>query len=205
MPVKKTSAGKKPSRKKSTTKKSTQIEKDIKAAVEKIPGLIYEKVEFTEPALSQLPKEEPPKIPVDYESVKRKRFYVWLSVIAVTLMIFAMWIWNTSIFFSAAKDGSKNLVNNLKKDWQKINQEKNSELEKLIPETLETNPSTKAPLGVSSGRTQGEENLDQVLKNSLTKILNNLATSTTGTLENASTTTLNAPNANSTVSTTISL
>jgi len=162
MPVKKTSTGKKPSRKKSTTKK-TQIEKDIKAAVEKIPGLIYEKVEFTEPNLSQLPKEEPAKIPVDYESVKRKRFYVWLSVIGITIIIFAMWIWNTSIFFSAAKDSSGEFVNRVKKDWQKINQEKDSELQKLIPEKITP------------------ENLEQVLKNSLTQVLNNLATSTSST------------------------
>ena len=51
-----------------------------------------------------------------------------------------------------------------KKDWQKINQEKDSELQKLIPEKV------------------SDENLDQILKNSLIKTFNNLATSTSSTV-----------------------
>ncbi|KKQ26963.1 MAG: hypothetical protein US42_C0018G0037 [Candidatus Magasanikbacteria bacterium GW2011_GWC2_37_14] len=168
MPVKKKSTSKKSNEKKSTNKKSTehkQIKKDIKAAIEKIPGLIYEKVEFTESNLSQIPQQKlENSTPVDYETIKRKRLYVWLAVIGITILIFGMWLWNTRTFLQIAKNDSSEFVNTIKKDWQKINQEKDSELQKLIPEKV------------------SDENLDQILKNSLIKTFNNLATSTSSTV-----------------------
>ena len=75
-----------------------------------------------------------------------------------------MWLWNTRTFLQIAKNDSSEFVNTIKKDWQKINQEKDSELQKLIPEKV------------------SDENLDQILKNSLIKTFNNLATSTSSTV-----------------------
>ena len=183
MPVKKTPAAKKP-RAKKNIKTDQKIAQDIKAAVEKIPGLIYEKVEFTEPTLSQIPAQKlQTRIPLDYETAHKKRFYVWLGVIGVMLIIIALWLLNTKIFFEISSDKNTNFIDDLKKSWQKMDEEKNTDLQKFFP--TEQNTSTAAAT--------------TALKNSLMKILAQTPTSTTST---TSTLELNTESATTTSGTT---
>ena len=100
--------------------KNRKTEHDIKKAVDKIPGLIFEQVEFKSPP----PKE---KIhPADnYQIEKKKKTLVWTGVIIITLIILGMWSWNTFVKFDTLlkKDDPNSIVNQAKDSFEKTKQE----------------------------------------------------------------------------------
>lgn len=106
-------AAKKRSVKKDKKKASRRaIERGIKQAIERIPGLFVEHVDFDQKesageALENFRPHEPasfakPPAARSYmdRSHTQKRRLMWAGVFSLTLVVFVMWIWNThSVFY----------------------------------------------------------------------------------------------------------
>ena len=92
----------------STKAKKDKIEnKDIKKALDKIPGLIFEQVKFTPPPKEE--KKDKPQIQPENspKEEKKKKKLMWLGVIIITLIILLMWSWNTFINFDTLSKNKK--------------------------------------------------------------------------------------------------
>ena len=120
MPVKKQKANKK-------------VKRDIKKAVEQLPGLMVEHVKFKEiERLAELPKlpaptryeeiETHPLKALRYEndeSIRQKKIWLWTGVIIFSAIVFLMWGWNMSAAFrdSFAKK-QPGIVETAQTTWQ---------------------------------------------------------------------------------------
>jgi hypothetical protein len=83
-------------------KKSTDIEREIKEAVERIPEMIEHTMRDQED--TQEKKTRTQKI-FPAQSGEKKIYLLWASVIAVSLLIFGMWVWNLRSVFSDVSEG----------------------------------------------------------------------------------------------------
>jgi len=173
-PIKKT-AKKKTRKRKPAKKKDKEAKKEIKEAVDKIPGLIFEQVEF------EKPKKKPPtplqptfNQPQYYDAgERRKRGLMWLGVIILTVVIFVMWIWNTSSFMKdiSSQEEKTGLWEQAKEDWKDVQNKEgdNNELGELLEKETDTNK-LKAVL-------------KQTLLNLIASSTQETATTTTSTFE----------------------
>ena len=102
MPVKKN---------KKTSEKKT-LKRDIKKAVEKLPGLIVERVRLSE---SQTEKEIPPQTQQEeprsnkharMQQNPRQARWLWTGVIIFCLVIFSMWGWNMYVMITDTTEGA---------------------------------------------------------------------------------------------------
>lgn len=168
MPVKKRAVKK--SKKKALKKqKEKKLKTEIKEAVEKIPGLFFERVEFQQPKpaitapIAEPTKEtEPKKSPKydnNYREEKRKQLFVWTGVIILSIIIFSLWIWNTKTFFDVSAGQNSDFIKQTKQNINNIQQEKDAELKQLFPKDTQ------------------QKNLKENLKASLAQLLANFSTS----------------------------
>ena len=98
----KKSPAKKTIRKKAEKKTSKKVEADIKKAVDKLPGLIVEQIKFEQPFVEKQYAPIKKEFTDSRNHSKRdngKRKLLWLFVLAITTIIFTMWIWNVTVFF----------------------------------------------------------------------------------------------------------
>jgi len=135
MPVKKIY----PERKsKGKTKVNKRVKAEIKDAVEKIPGLIFEHVRLqnqekkSKVQVEDLyptdnfskPKKEPKPSPIqyDYTQMRKKKAVLWSGVIILTIVVFAMWFLNASMTIRDLKEGYVKVVPGItqtaKQSWQ---------------------------------------------------------------------------------------
>lgn len=154
----------------STKAKKDKIEnKDIKKALDKIPGLIFEQVKFTPPPKEE--KKDKPQIQPENspkEEKKRKKL-MWLGVIIITLIILLMWSWNTFINFDTLSKNKKSTFSDqFKKSFEQVKKQ-TAEFEPKINTTNENELKNKT--------------IEEKIKNNLTVLINKLnnTTSTTST------------------------
>lgn len=139
-------------------KVSKKDKKEIKKAVEKLPGLIVERVRLSEPAPQmEIPAIEPSQEPTSQKpnSSGRARVYhnprqtrwLWIGVISFCLMIFGLWGWNTYVLITdTTKDAeSKSWLPNpvsddLRTVWEEVGAADNSgDNKETIKEKIKTN------------------------------------------------------------------
>jgi len=138
----------KKSKKKNTKRKVIKktVKKEIKQAVDKIPGMIFEQIEFKSPEKKQLTPAQPTFSQPQYYDAneKRKHSLMWFGIITIAIIIFSMWVWNTRSFM---KDlGLRNqqktgLWDQAKEEWAEIKKKETnteSELEGIIKEETNT-------------------------------------------------------------------
>lgn len=155
MPVKKQKANKK-------------VKRDIKKAVEQLPGLMVEHVKFKEieqpPELKKLPAPERyeeietkayKSLPYEDErTVRQKKIWLWTGVTIFSAIIFLMWGWNMRSAFQDSFTNTKKqpgITDTVKTTWQ---------------ETMETTE-PKTPIAP-------KENLDEIksqIKNNLVSFI----------------------------------
>jgi len=109
-----------PVKKSKKLKKEKISKKEVKEAVEKLPGLIVERVRLSEsekeietPQIEQIP--EPNKTqPTEKNSNNRTRMrhnpsqthWLWTGVVIFCLVIFSMWGWNMYVMITDATQGT---------------------------------------------------------------------------------------------------
>ena len=123
---------KKPKKKKATKKKlDTQkaVKKDIKEAVNQLPGLIIEQVKFENQMQKKAEELNEVNVPVkkfsrpqNNKDEKTKRLLMWLFVFIITAVIFSMWFWNVTVLFRDAgrNQSTEGLFGNVKTNYDQI-------------------------------------------------------------------------------------
>lgn len=99
---------------KKKAKVSKKDKKEIKKAVEKLPGLIIEQVRLSEPAPhavepilkseSKIEAEQEKKRPINTYHGPRQVRWLWVGVISFCLVIFSLWGWNMYILITDATE-----------------------------------------------------------------------------------------------------
>lgn len=129
---------KKLTKKKKATKKSTKIigqekidKKEIKKAVEKLPGMIIEQIKMedademkmgTIPQITKIEellpiKKSEEKTEQDFYDGKDRKWIMWLGVIIFTTIIFIVWSWSLSVKFQDTfKSNKPGVFENAKDD-----------------------------------------------------------------------------------------
>ncbi len=136
--------------------KKNKLEKDIEQVVEKIPGLIFEQVEF---------KNLSPKNKINqnkHQQEKKRKTMVWTGVIILTVIIIIMWSWSTFVNFDTL----------LKKDTTSIiDQAKESfDTAKIKTDILEPKITTPTTTETKSS----DEEIKMKIENSLDILINEL-------------------------------
>lgn len=132
MIVKKENEKKQPSKRtarKKSAKKDKRIKKEIKEAVDKIPGLIFESAVFNRPAENlvyrELASAEPRFWPEANRQEQRRRSMMWTGVIVLTLIVFGLWLFNLRAVFGdtlRGKTTEKSLWEEARTGWKEIKQ-----------------------------------------------------------------------------------
>ncbi len=123
------------------TKKA--IRKDIAKAVERIPQMIADEIEATQPARTETPARS-------QSSEQTKRTLLWIGVGVITTSVFAMWIVNAKAMFydiQHTKSAEGQLIAEAKNDFDKI---------------LESGPKKPAPITPPAPETNNTEASDAV-------------------------------------------
>lgn len=123
---------------KKKAKVSKKDKKEIKKAVEKLPGLIIEQVRLSEPAPhavepilkseSKIEAEQEKKRPINTYHGPRQVRWLWVGVISFCLVIFSLWGWNMYILITDATEGTDSnkgwlpdpVSDDLRTVWQEI-------------------------------------------------------------------------------------
>lgn len=136
---------------------------DIKKAVDKIPGLIFEQVEFS----SSKKEAEPPAPPKNNPNQeKKKKHLVWFGVIILTIIIMIMWSWNTFVNFDTIlKKDNNSVLDKVKESFERAKQET-----AILEPKTETSTTTENKLD--------NEEIKTKIKNSLNILLDKLNTPT---------------------------
>ena len=143
--------------------KNKKTENDIKEVVDKIPGLIFEQVEFKKKSEEKISKN-------NYQKEKKKKTMVWIGVITLAMIILVMWGWSTFVNFDTLiKNKKESIFDQAKEDLKNIKQESNKPA--VTTTTEETNK-------------LNDQEIEAKIKNSLNIIIKNLNTSTPSTTAN---------------------
>ncbi len=200
MPVKKKpkkKPAKKTDRKKTTAnkiKKSNQ--KEIKKAVEKLPGLIVEKIKIQEkiaeenlnsrpaPTIMEIKELKPvgeikTRVGENFDDGRDKKWLMWLGVIIFITIIFGLWGWNLYVKFQdSAKIKELIPIKNIQTDWENILDENGiSNSEETTTPILETPTTTTEAVGETI-------DLKEKIKQNLNNLINAINTSSTTTIPN---------------------
>lgn len=165
-------------RAKKNPRKNEKIKKDIKRAVENIPGLLVEHV-----GIENMKKTEAKKKLATHgqshqtQSAKSSKIIIWFGVGSLTLIIFAMWIWNTKTLFydiGYAKSTEKELWESTTNDLGVIlsgmtEQEKDLLREQTAKTEKEINKKIE------------EENKKEKIKQTLSALINSVTTTPSST------------------------
>lgn len=180
MPVDKNK--KKPSKKKkvkTNIKDDKKIKKEIKEAVKRLPSLIVEQIQFEQSEEVEevvIPhKKEFSRPQYETDEQRKKRRLIWIPVIAITVLIFAMWAWNVMVLFGDAnksQEGRKGIFDIAKESYSEIMDQ-------------DINDNVKEDLYKKQ-----KEN-DEKIKESLQKSLDDLAVNLVGTIDLNTTSTIN--------------
>lgn len=143
--------------------KNKKTEKDIKEAVDKIPGLIFEQVEFKK-------KSEEEIIKNNYYREKKKKTIVWIGVVIIATIVLTMWAWSTFVNFDTIlKNKEESIFDQAKGDLKNIRQENTKQVVTTTPEEINK---------------LNDQEIENKIKNSLDIIIKNLNTSTPSTITN---------------------
>lgn len=145
---------------------------DIRKAVDKIPGLIFEQVEFTNTEKEERPPTPPKNNP---NQEKNKKHLVWFGVIIVTVLIIIMWGWNTFVNFDTI----------LKKDNDSIFDKAKESFDRAKQETIILEPKIETP--TTTEERLSDEEIKTKIKNSLDILLDRLNSTTTSTEDTTNT------------------
>lgn len=134
MPVKKTV---KKNKKTHVAKTAKKIRREIKKAVEQLPGLLIEHVRFQELEKASETLELPE--PVHHgrietrvrqallsggeKIIRQKKLWLWTGVVAFTVLVFAMWTLNVRVMWQDSLRGENrptSILVETKKEWQDI-------------------------------------------------------------------------------------
>ncbi|HBU06966.1 MAG TPA: hypothetical protein DEB09_02690 [Candidatus Magasanikbacteria bacterium] len=175
-----------PTKKSATTKKiktTRAIKKDIKKAVDKIPGLISEQIKWQNPTLEvNDDNSKTPTKPEYYQNngEENKKKLLWLFVLIIAALVFLMWAWNLTVVF---KDTNRNATN----DFGLIDVAK-EKYEATMKQNFIKDTTTNT---LAQEKTIEEEKIKTSLKASLNKLLSNITSSTVSSTEKNITTTKN--------------
>ncbi|MFZ2189588.1 MAG: hypothetical protein WA057_05325 [Candidatus Magasanikiibacteriota bacterium] len=169
-----------PSKKIKTTR---AVKKEIKKAVNKLPGLIAEQIKFENQSPVLEDHHEPPAKTRVYQdpNENNKKKLLWLFVLIIATVIFLMWAWNLTVVF---KDTGRNTTN----DFGLIDAAK-EKYEATMKQNFTKDTTTNT---LAQEKTIEEEKIKTSLKASLNKLLSNMTSSTVSSTEqNITTTTKN--------------
>jgi len=167
--------------KKQKTKTDSQIDKEmkkeIKEAVKHLPGLIAEQIQFEQPEEIEEeifipPKKEFSRPRYETEEDRKKRRLIWIPVIAITSLIFAMWAWNVLVLFgdtNKSQEDRKGIFEIAKESYSEV---MNQDVGNSVKEDLE----------------QKQKENDQKLKAALQKSLDDLAVNLVSKVDTINTT-----------------
>ncbi|MFH1946551.1 MAG: hypothetical protein ABIJ23_00110 [Candidatus Magasanikbacteria bacterium] len=184
----------KKSSKKTITKKKAANKKEIKKAVERLPGLIVEQIKFEQQIKNGNP-EYTPQIK-DVEEIKElkpikngwqnyydgrdRKWLVWLGVIIFSIVIFIIWGWNLNTeiqdIFSLKDSKNLNIIQDVREDFQSIIDE--TETEEKLKETKEVITTT----------TEEADNSKEKLRQHITNLISTISSSTISTTTDINTT-----------------
>ncbi len=188
-PAKKKTGSKKTSK---TTKKGLN-KKEVKKAVDKLPGLIIEQIKLeeetnknkqAEPRPTESRELKPAKKPKqadwkNYYDGRDRKWLLWFGVIIFTSMVFVMWGWNLFVKIQDTVDSEEmEILPRAKKDLQII-------LEEPIDETEEQESITEEAVVV----TTTEENLFDIKEKIKQNLSDLISTATSSTISTTTTST----------------
>lgn len=169
-------------KKKISTKKVDK--KELKKAVDKLPGLIVEKVKLekkeVEPEqIIEQPKdvieirelkptgETKTRVGQNYDDGRDRKWLMWLGVIIFTIAILVLWGWNLIVKFQdTTNTGELGIINNVKED---------------IQTTLNTPEQEASEVESAETKSESDEDIKEKIKQNLANILADINTEPTTT------------------------